>query len=45
LSSATSLLVLGGIGDWHRVVLEDGTTGFVAARLTAPDDSGYGGQQ
>jgi peptidoglycan LD-endopeptidase LytH len=45
LSSATSLLVLGGIGEWHRVILEDGTTGFVAARLTAPDEPGYGGQQ
>jgi peptidoglycan LD-endopeptidase LytH len=45
LSSSTSLLVLGGIGEWHRVILADGTTGFVAARLTAPDDSAYGGQQ
>jgi hypothetical protein len=33
--------VLGGIADWHRVLLGDGTTGFVAARFmhsTAQDD-------
>lgn len=36
LSPETPLLVLGDVGDWQRVVLPDGTTGFVAARLTEP---------
>ena len=35
LDEATSLLVLGGVRDWQRVVLDDGTTGFVSARLSA----------
>jgi peptidoglycan LD-endopeptidase LytH len=39
LSAATPLLVLGDAGEWQRVVLNDGTTGFVAARYT---DTGYG---
>jgi peptidoglycan LD-endopeptidase LytH len=38
LTPATPFLVLGGIADWHRVVLPDGTTGFVAARFTEADD-------
>jgi peptidoglycan LD-endopeptidase LytH len=41
LRGETPLLVLGGIADWHRVLLGDGTTGFVAARFmhsTAQDD-------
>jgi murein DD-endopeptidase MepM/ murein hydrolase activator NlpD len=37
LSSGTQLLVLGASGNWQRVVLADGTSGFIAARLT--DDS------
>jgi peptidoglycan LD-endopeptidase LytH len=40
LRAATPLLVLGGIGEWHRVVLEDGTTGFIAGWLMAADDLG-----
>jgi peptidoglycan LD-endopeptidase LytH len=38
LSAATPVLVLGGVMDWHRVLLPDGTTGFVSARFTAPAD-------
>jgi peptidoglycan LD-endopeptidase LytH len=38
LTPSTPFLVLGGIADWHRVVLPDGTTGFVSARLTEADD-------
>ncbi|HUF49753.1 MAG TPA: M23 family metallopeptidase [Longimicrobiales bacterium] len=34
LSASTTLLVLGAVGDWHRVVLDDGTSGFVSARFT-----------
>jgi hypothetical protein len=34
LREGTPLLVLGGVSDWHRVVLGDGTTGFIAARFT-----------
>jgi len=34
LSSATPLFVLGGLQGWHRVVLEDGTSGFVSAEFT-----------
>ncbi|MFC1575597.1 SH3 domain-containing protein, partial [Gemmatimonadota bacterium] len=30
----TALRVLGGVGTWYRVQLPDGTTGFVAGRLT-----------
>jgi peptidoglycan LD-endopeptidase LytH len=37
LPAATPLLVLGGIADWHRVLLPDGTTGFVSARYTAQE--------
>ncbi|MGH7448363.1 MAG: peptidoglycan DD-metalloendopeptidase family protein, partial [Longimicrobiales bacterium] len=40
LSPGTLLLVLGDTGDWQRVVLPDGTTGFVAARLTEPVHAG-----
>jgi peptidoglycan LD-endopeptidase LytH len=40
LPSHTAMFVLGGVGDWHRVVLEDGTSGFVAARFTdVPPDA------
>lgn len=41
LAASTPLLVLGDTGDWQRVVLADGTSGFVAARFT---DAGYGTQ-
>jgi murein DD-endopeptidase MepM/ murein hydrolase activator NlpD len=34
LSGLTPMLVLGVVGDWHRVVLEDGTSGFVSARFS-----------
>jgi peptidoglycan LD-endopeptidase LytH len=34
LAPATPLLVLGGVADWHRVLLADGTTGFLAAGST-----------
>jgi len=34
ISSATPVLLLGNVAGWHRVVLEDGTTGFVSATLT-----------
>lgn len=44
LNAGTPLLVLGGIGEWHRVILADGTTGFVAAHLTAPDEDAAGWQ-
>lgn len=39
LNTATPLFVLGGLEGWHRVILEDGTTGFVAAEYTAPPPS------
>jgi murein DD-endopeptidase MepM/ murein hydrolase activator NlpD len=39
LAPATPLLILGDSGEWQRVVLEDGRTGFIAARYT---DAGYG---
>jgi peptidoglycan LD-endopeptidase LytH len=34
LNAATPLFVLGGVADWHRVLLADGTSGFVAAEFT-----------
>ncbi len=34
----TPVRLLGGSGDWYRVRLPDGTTGYVAARLTEPLD-------
>jgi peptidoglycan LD-endopeptidase LytH len=37
LNAATPVFVLGGVSDWHRVLLRDGTTGFVSARFTLPD--------
>jgi murein DD-endopeptidase MepM/ murein hydrolase activator NlpD len=37
LSTDTPLLVLGDTGDWQRVALPDGTTGFVASHLTGSD--------
>jgi hypothetical protein len=40
LSPATPLLVVGDTGDWQRVVLPDGTTGFVAAHMTEPAYAG-----
>jgi peptidoglycan LD-endopeptidase LytH len=45
LAAATPVFVLGGVADWHRVLLPDGTSGFVAARFTAdaaehPDAAG-----
>lgn len=33
LDSGTAVRVIGGVRDWHRVALEDGTTGFVGAWL------------
>jgi peptidoglycan LD-endopeptidase LytH len=41
LSAETPLLVLGGVADWHRVLLADGTTGFVSAQFTTVE-SGSG---
>ncbi|HSJ07179.1 MAG TPA: M23 family metallopeptidase [Longimicrobiales bacterium] len=38
LGPGTSLRVVGSVADWHRVLLADGTTGFVAARFTTPDE-------
>ncbi|CAN5637721.1 hypothetical protein BH23GEM10_BH23GEM10_04480 [soil metagenome] len=37
LRAGTPVRVVGGIADWRRVILEDGRTGFVAARYTAAD--------
>jgi peptidoglycan LD-endopeptidase LytH len=45
LSPDTPLLVLGDAGEWQRVVLPDGTTGFVAAHLTDPAYTGTREQQ
>jgi SH3-like domain-containing protein len=42
LSSAVPLLVIGDTGDWQRVVLPDGTSGFVASWLT---DASYSDRQ
>jgi peptidoglycan LD-endopeptidase LytH len=36
LRAGTPLLVLGLSDGWHRVLLEDGTAGFIAAQYTAP---------
>jgi peptidoglycan LD-endopeptidase LytH len=33
LRADTPLFLLGGVGEWHRVVLRDGTSGFVVARF------------
>lgn len=38
LERHTPMRVLGGSGDWYRVRLPDGGTGWVAARLTEPLD-------
>jgi peptidoglycan LD-endopeptidase LytH len=38
LGPGTPLRVIGGVADWHRVLLADGTTGFVAARFTTADE-------
>jgi peptidoglycan LD-endopeptidase LytH len=38
LTPATPLFVLGGVADWHRVLLPDGMSGFVSARFTAATD-------
>lgn len=38
LTPATPFLVLGGIADWHRVQLQDGTSGFVSARFTTAEE-------
>jgi peptidoglycan LD-endopeptidase LytH len=40
LGSGTALRVVGVVADWHRVLLADGTTGFVAARFTTADEQG-----
>lgn len=36
LPSGTRLRITGLIGDWRRVVLEDGRSGFIASRLLQP---------
>lgn len=40
LPAETPLLVIGAVGEWRRVVLDDGATGFLPARAadTAPAD-------
>jgi peptidoglycan LD-endopeptidase LytH len=38
LTPATEFFVLGGVADWHRVLLQDGTSGFVSARFTAAEE-------
>lgn len=40
LSTGTQLRVIGATGEWQRVMLPDGTSGFVAARMV---DSSYAG--
>lgn len=40
LGPGTPLRVLGASGDWYRVRLPDGSDGFVAARLTEPEEAG-----
>jgi peptidoglycan LD-endopeptidase LytH len=40
LTAETPVLVLGSVADWHRVLLEDGTTGFVASQFTAVEANG-----
>jgi peptidoglycan LD-endopeptidase LytH len=42
LRAATPVLLLGGVSDWHRVLLEDGTTGFVAAESMVVDAANGG---
>lgn len=37
LRASAPVRVVGGINGWRRVILEDGTTGFIAARYTAVD--------
>jgi peptidoglycan LD-endopeptidase LytH len=44
LRAETPVFVLGGVSDWHRVLLQDGTTGFVAAQFTTVE-SANGGQR
>jgi peptidoglycan LD-endopeptidase LytH len=39
LTRATPVFVLGGVADWHRVLLADGTSGFVSARFTTADEA------
>lgn len=34
LDRATPVLILGAVGGWHRVLLADGTTGFISAEYT-----------
>jgi peptidoglycan LD-endopeptidase LytH len=34
LTAATPVFVLGGVPDWHRVLLPDGTTGFMSSEFT-----------
>jgi peptidoglycan LD-endopeptidase LytH len=40
LRAGTPLLVLGATVDWHRVQLEDGTSGFIAAEYTSSAAAG-----
>jgi peptidoglycan LD-endopeptidase LytH len=42
LGTETPLLVIGGVADWHRVILPDGTTGFVSTQFTAADMANTG---
>jgi murein DD-endopeptidase MepM/ murein hydrolase activator NlpD len=38
LHADTPLFLLGGVGDWHRVVLLNGTSGFISARFLMQSD-------
>jgi peptidoglycan LD-endopeptidase LytH len=40
LRAGTPLLVLGAMADWRRVLLEDGTAGFIAAQYTSGAQDG-----
>ena len=40
VSGLTPILVLGVVGNWHRVVLEDGRSGYVSARFSVPAQRG-----
>lgn len=40
LRAGTPLLVLGATADWHRVLLEDGTAGFIAAQYASGTPAG-----
>jgi murein DD-endopeptidase MepM/ murein hydrolase activator NlpD len=44
LDADTPVLVIGHVADWHRVLLQDGTTGFVSAQFTTVDENGGSGR-